>query len=590
VTTAVESGAHGVRWDLTPLAPSEEAMQERLEAAAANAAAFVARWPAESLETFEPTGLRKLLRELAEIRAVVYEARDWAFMLGKTDSENPAVLDVQAWVDNWLPRLEEAIRHFELAWMALPDERARSLAEGEAVVRDRHYLLGVRRFRRFTLSPAEERALSARDASASTAWRTLRDRTLGPLSARFDDGTGEREWPLSELESARRFHPDREVRRRAQEATAALFEPALPVLAYCYDSVVADRLAVDRLRGYDDPIDERNLENELDAGVVEALLAASEAHIEIAHRWYRRKAALLGLERPDAVDLQAATVEERMLPWDEARRLVVDMFASMTPALGREAERFFSGSRIDAEPRRGKPGGGFMLWPSTRVPGFVFLNWTGRLRDLVILTHELGHGTHKGLAARAQTDNSLKQGFASAEIPSTFAELLLVEHLLATDEDLGRALLARELDSAVHVAYMTPAFARFEQAAYTLRAEGQTLSADRLNALCEAAVAKVWGDAVTDELHSGRLWWASMPHFVHYRFYTYAYAFAFLIAAGLLARVREPGFAERYECFLMAGGSASTEELLALVGVDLADPEIWNDGFTALESFVERIC
>jgi oligoendopeptidase F len=204
VVTVVKSGAQGVRWDLTLLAPSEEAMQERLEAAVADAAAIVERWPADALETIAPTGLQELLRELAEIRAAVYEGRDWGFMLSKTDSENPAVLDVRAWVGNWLPRLEEAIRHFELGWMALSDERARSLAEDEAVARDRHYLLGVRRFRRFTLSPAVERALSARDASASTAWQTLRDRTLGPLSSRFDDGTGEREWPLSELESTRR--------------------------------------------------------------------------------------------------------------------------------------------------------------------------------------------------------------------------------------------------------------------------------------------------------------------------------------------------------------------------------------------------
>jgi oligoendopeptidase F len=216
----------------------------------------------------------------------------------------------------------------------------------------------------------------------------------------------------------------------------------------------------------------------------------------------------------------------------------------------------------------------------------VCLNWTGQLKDLVFLTHELGHGTHKALAAQAQTDNSLKQGFASAEIPSTFAELLLVEHLLSTDEDLGRALLAQELDSAVHVAYMTAAFVRFEQTAYALRAEGQALNADRLNALCEATVAKVWGDAVTDDLGCGKLFWASMPHFIHYRFYTYAYAFAFLIAAGLVARAREPSFAKRCERFLAAGGSASTEELLAVVGVDLGDPEIWNDGFAVLEDFV----
>ena len=94
---------------------------------------------------------------------------------------------------------------------------------------------------------------------------------------------------------------------------------------------------------------------------------------------------------------------------------------------------------------------------------------------------------------------------------------------------------------------------------------------------------------MTDELGCGKLWWASLPHFVGARFYNYAYTFAFLLAAGLVARSREPGFAERYERFLMAGGSASPAELLAIVGVDLGDPEIWNDGFAVLEGFVERM-
>jgi oligoendopeptidase F len=74
---------------------------------------------------------------------------------------------------------------------------------------------------------------------------------------------------------------------------------------------------------------------------------------------------------------------------------------------------------------------------------------------------------------------------SAAEVPSTVAELQ-VEHLLSTDEDLGRALLAWELDQGrVHVRSVRA----FEQAAYALRAEGQALNADRLNAL-----ARVFGN------------------------------------------------------------------------------------------------
>src|SRR5207253_6472429 len=142
-------------------------------------------------------------------------------------------------------------------------------------------------------------------------------------------------------------------------------------------------------------------------------------------------------------------------------------------------------------------------------------------------------------------------------IPSEFAELRLAEHVLSTHEKLGRPLLARALDETVAAAYSSAAFARFEQSAYALRAKGQALTADRLSALSSAAIAKIWGDAVTDEHGVGGLYWASLPHFVDERFYHYAYTFAFLLAAGLVARSREPGFAKCYERFLMAGGSAS---------------------------------
>jgi oligoendopeptidase F len=589
VSAAVESGAQGVRWDLTLLAPSEEAMKERLEAVVGDAAAFVERWPAESLASIEPADLATLLGELGAIRAARTEGQYWTMMLTWTEGDNPDILDVQAWVDSRLPRLDEAIRHFELAWVAVPDESAEELANDDAVERSRHYLRGLRRFRPFMLSPAEERALSVREAGATTAWKTLRDRTLAPLLTRFDDGTGERDWPLAELEVARRSHPDREVRRRAQETANAVFEPVLPVLAHCYDSLVADRLAVDELRGHTDPLEHTNVENEVTAEVVESLIAASEAHVGIAHRWFRKKADLLGLDRLDAIDYAAPVLEAPSLGWEDGRRLVVDTFAAVTPALGSEADQFFSQPRIDAEPRRGKPSGAFCLWPSTRTTGFVFLNWTGQLRDLVMLVHELGHGTHAALAAKQQTDNSLHPGTAVAEVPSTFAEMLLVDHLLATDAQLGRAMLARWLDQAVTVAFLSPAFARFEQQAYALRSEGQALSPARLDDLSASAVGKVFADVITDEHGCGRLYWPSLPHFVHERFYTYSYAFAFLLAAGLHSRSGEPGFAERYERFLTAGGSAPPEELLAIVGTDLADPGIWDDGFVVLEGFLDRI-
>jgi oligoendopeptidase F len=83
--------------------------------------------------------------------------------------------------------------------------------------------------------------------------------------------------------------------------------------------------------------------------------------------------------------------------------------------------------------------------------------------------------------------------------------------------------------------------------------------------------------------------WALLPHFVHERFYMYAYVFALLVAAGLVRRAREPGFGERYAEFLARGGSGSPEELLAILDVDLGGPGIWDDGFALLAGWLDTI-
>jgi len=589
VINALAGGAAGVRWDLTLLAPSEEAMKERLEAAVAAADSFGGRWPADSIAAIEPDALAELLRELAELRAARMEGERWVFLLAMTDAENPAVRDLRAWVDGRLPRFDQALRHFELAWVAIPDDRAELLAASSEVADERHFLLSLRRFRPFLLSRAEERVLSAREATSSTAWKSLYSRTLATATARFDDGAGERDWGLSELESISSSNPDRDLRRRSAETVADVLTSIVPVLAQCYDSLVADYLAVDTLRGYADPMEQRNLENEIDPGVVERLLASCEAHHELAQRWFQVKARLLGLERLDTIDLLAPALDAPVIGWDEGHRLAVDVLANLSPRLAGHAEGFFADRRIDAEPRVGKRFGGLCTWPSTRSTGFLYLNWSGSLLDLVMLTHELGHGTHFAVAAAAQSDNSFRPGLTIAEVPSTFAHLRLVDDHLAADTELSRPLLATVLDTAMLYVFVRSALTRYEQGAYALRARGETLTQDRLSDLCDAELAKLWGDAMTDTHGVRRTMWAPMPHMVLARFYLYAYAFAFLLAAGLLARSRHPDFAQRYERFLAAGGSASPSELVSILDIDLNDTAIWDDGFAVIESWVDRL-
>jgi oligoendopeptidase F len=82
-----------------------------------------------------------------------------------------------------------------------------------------------------------------------------------------------------------------------------------------------------------------------------------------------------------------------------------------------------------------------------------------------------------------------------------------------------------------------------------------------------------------------RLGWTYIPHFIHVRFYTYAYAFAHLVAFSLAARYREDPeqFAPAYLEFLASGASRSPQDLLLPLGVDLRDPQTWAHAFAEFD-------
>ena len=127
--------------------------------------------------------------------------------------------------------------------------------------------------------------------------------------------------------------------------------------------------------------------------------------------------------------------------------------------------------------------------------------------------------------------------------------------------------------------------ARFEQRAYAARGEGKALTAERLHELWLEEQRRYYGDAV-EVPDAYRVGWSHIPHFIHVRFYTYAYSFAQLVALLLHRRYREDPevFVPRYLDFLGAGGSASPAAQLEPFGLDLRSADTWREAFAELDS------
>ncbi len=580
--------AAGIHWDLSPLVSGADEARRRLEAGLDRARAFEGRYRGR-LAAMEPPVLAEALEELSAIDNELSRVSSYVNLRESVNVTSQENKDLSAAVNRALVEAANALRFFDLEWIALPEERARELYDAPEVSRDRHYLVALRRFAPHTLSEPEERMLAERGPAAVGAWQTLFGRITSTLEVPFDAGQGEEPHTIDRLLAHVR-DPDRDLRRRALETLYDALDPLADTLAHTYDTLVGDRLAMDRLRHYAAPMDPTHLRNELPGEVVNRMLDAVEQHYPVAHRWFRVKAGLLGLDRLELHDQYAPIGEFRAVDYPEARRLIDESFGRFSPRVAGIAGAFFDERRVNAEPRAGKRGGAFCAPVAQDASPYVLMNFTDRMDDVMTLAHELGHGMHFTLASEEQTALSAGTGLALAEVPSTFAELLTFDHLMATETDPAtrRALVSERVEGSFATVFRQTVLTRYEQRAYALRDEGRALTPERLSDIWFEENRKYYGDSLLlPERY--RVGWSYIPHFISTRFYTYAYVFAHLATLALYARYRErgAGFVNDYLGFLAAGGSMAPAELLGSLGVDLDDPAVWEPGFAEMERMVE---
>ena len=221
---------------------------------------------------------------------------------------------------------------------------------------------------------------------------------------------------------------------------------------------------------------------------------------------------------------------------------------------------------------------------------YILMNYQGRVRDVMTLAHELGHGVHQVLSAG--------QGYLMADTPltlaetaSVFGEMLTFQSLLReeTDSKRRKVMLAGKVEDMLNTVVRQIAFHNFETRLHDERREGELLP-DRICEIWMETQSESFGESIKlDEDY--RVFWCYIPHFIHVPFYVYAYAFGDCLVNSLYAvyQEAEDGFADKYLEMLQAGGSKRHKELLAPFGLDASDPSFWNKGLGVIEGMIDEL-
>ncbi|MGH7704666.1 MAG: M3 family oligoendopeptidase [Candidatus Dormibacteria bacterium] len=586
--------AAGVRWDLTAIHESAEAARTEMAETLAQAGSFRSRHLGR-VAALDAPGLAHLLNELALLTDRIRADLTYSELRNAADSALPENQDLAAAADLAGIQFANLTRFFDLEWQAVPSERVAALVGSPQLAPLRHFLELLSARARHTLSAEVEEALAERSTAAVSAWQQLFGQTTSAITAAFAlPGQEPQEHTIDEL-IVYRHHQDPAVRRAAVETLYGALAPWAPTLARAYDSLVGDRLVIDRLRhfvssdGTPLPMQQANLANDLPDQVVDTLLDAVQSHYPLAQRYYRFKAGQLGAERLSYYDLLAPMGPVPVCSFPEGRELVLQALGRFSGAAAEILAQFFSQGLIDAEPRSGKRGGAFCESVASDRPAFVLLNYTDTRYDAEVLAHELGHGLHAVLAKRQQSPLAYETGMGLAEVASTFNELLLFDHLLAQEIDPGarRTLVCSRVERSFNTIFNQVSMARYEQRAYAAKQAGESLNSGRLGDFWVAEGTRYYGDAV--DLPPGyRLGWSYIPHFIHTRFYTYSYAFALLTSLALYSRylLDRAGFVPQYLSLLGAGGSQAPAALLLELGIDVSDPGWVEPAFQVVGSWI----
>lgn len=588
--------AQGVTWNLTDLYDSmkDPKIEQDLAKGEELAKSFEITYKPifETPPAAEKFPMGEMMEKLKELSILLTKPGVFSHLSFAAKTNDPAIGAFMQKMQVRLTNIQQHLIFFDVMWNKMDEALAEAIMNREDLLEYKHYLEHSRVYAPYTLKEGEEKVLSIKSNTGASAFSRLFDETINNIVFKIEEDGKEVE--KNETEVLALFHsPDRDTRKRASLSLEEGLKRNSHVLTYIYNIILADMRSSMQIRGYKHPMTPRNMSNETDLESIQNLIASTKESYPIAHRYYELKKRMLGLDELMDYDRYAPiSTDDAKISWDDCKKIVLEGYYAFSEKAGQVAERAFDENWIDAETREGKQGGGFCCSTTPDLHPYVLVNFTGSMRDVMTVAHELGHALHQHLAAERVGILESSAPLTMAETASVFGEMLIFEKILENEKDPKKriGLLAGKIDDNFATVYRQIAMTDFELLAHETGLKDGELSSETLSDLWMKANGDFYGKSVT-LTNAYRQGWKYIPHFVHSPFYCYAYAYAQLFVLTLYQKYKEDkeAFIPKYYEILSLGGSKKPEEIAGIMGLDIKEKSFWKGGFALLDEFVKQL-
>lgn len=532
--------------------------------------------------------LAKAIEKYEQTLDTLYRVMSYAQLLHAGDMGNAEVGRFYQTLQERVTNITTLTLFFTLELNQIDDAVLSDQMSDAALQRFAPWINETRALRPYQLSDELEKLLHEKSVTGRAAWSRLFDETMADM--RFDVAGAEQTMSETLNQMSDR---DPATRKTAAKSLSAGLTKHARVLSLITNNLAKDKEIEDEWRKFSSPMASRNLSNQVEDEVVDALVhAVRDRYGDLSHRYFALKAKWFGQDKLNWWDRNAPLPDAggSDFTWDQAKDSVLSAYHGFAPEMATIASRFFDERWIDAPPRPGKNSGAFSHPTVSSAHPYILLNFHGKTRDVMTLAHELGHGVHQVLAAPQGTLMS-NTPLTLAETASVFGEMLTFQSLLSqeTDPNRKRIMLAGKVEDMMNTVVRQVAFHEFERHVHAERPNGE-ISAERLSEIWMETQRESLGPVFEFDDDYKPLW-GYIPHFIHSPFYVYAYAFGDCLVNSLYSVFKDghPGFQDKYFEMLKAGGTKRHKELLAPFGLNASDPEFWKRGLSVISGFIDEL-
>ncbi|MFV9511090.1 M3 family oligoendopeptidase [Tepidibacillus sp. LV47] len=454
----------------------------------------------------------------------------------------------------------------------------------------RFYLQELVEKSRYLLSDKEEVVLAKMKNTGSSAWSKLQELLTSTLLVDITIDGEDKQLPLPVVRNMA-YDANPTVRKTAYEAELKAYRKIEESSAASLNGIKGEVITESKMRGYTSPLEKTLIDSRMDQKILDAMLTAIRESLPSFHRFYRKKAEMLGHQNGlPFYDLFAPIGKvDKKYTYEEARDFIVTHFRQFSDRLADFAEHAFTHQWIDAEPREGKRGGAFCSNLHEIKESRILSNFTGSFSDVTTLAHELGHAYHGACLAEESILNS-DYPMPLAETASIFCETIVKNAALEqAEEEEALFILENDISDAGQVIVDIYSRFLFESEVFKRREEG-SLSVDELKEVMLNAQKEAYGNGL-DHQYLHPYMWVCKPHyyFADYNFYNFPYAFGLLFAKGLYAEYLKRGkeFVKEYDQLLSVTGKMKIADVTKTMGIDVTQVDFWRNSLKLIEQDIE---